>query len=647
MKLTQDWQFGKKRMSLDMLMQRRLQPYSMQEAKLRLLPALRSLIQLHARGEAHGSIYPANIFVDEYGYFNLGKQHKKAAVNQLAPYLPLEQYAGEEQRTYSDVYALGAVLFFLVTHKEPDTVLARLQNDTLSARLSGVPFVSEQDRAVLLAAMAMKKEERLHDVGALINAMGLINELVQPMQENQVQPIQVNRGQFEVNQLELLQAPQVELELSKVPQVKPVQTEQSRPDAPQMRRVRRPISRSAVLITCAVLLLGAFGTVWMISGISYRQAAAYVEDGDYAAARTAITGTVVTYPDAKTFSYYINSGYFLELGYYDEAKERFSSLGDYRNAKEMALECDYQKALATLEQDDYNAAKKAFEALGGYSDAKNMALECEYRRASDLLKEKEYDQARRVFEKLADSGYRDADQMLMEANYQKAMDIYQKFVNANPNQRYEIKIKPALDLLYSIRGYSDADQKIILFENAIYHEAVSRFDKVVEFFQEGYTDAELLGASALYESYLISAQYYFSLVPLLGESERYSEVCKILSDITMDWQEQGEELMKFWQFEPARKIILCDMLINYFLVGSWKGDGRYFKVRIDDDGFNFDDNFIIVYESGYHVDIEDFVYSVGNDKRGWKKVARLSFTDIDTMNAYLFSSNKTYTLHRQ
>ena len=383
----------------------------------------------------------------------------------------------------------------------------------------------------------------------------------------------------------------------------------------------------------------------MISGINYRQAADYVKSGDYTAARTSIAGTVVIYPDAKTFSYYINSGYFLELGYYDEAKDRFLSLKDYRDAKDMVLECEYQKALSTLDAGKYVAAKEAFEALGEYSDAKNMALECDYRTASDLLKKKEYDRARHMFEKLADSDYRDADQMLMEANYQKAVDIYQQFIKATPNQRYKIKIKVALDLLHSIKGYSDADQKIVLFENVIYQEAVIRFDKVVEFFE---SDADLLlGADGLYDSYLISVQDYFSLVPQLGESERYSEVCRIISDGTLDWQETSKELIRFWQFEPARKIILSDNLVNYFLVGSWKGDGRYFKVSLDDDGFLFSDDFIAIYESGYHASIDDLIYSVGNDKRGWKKVSRLSFADIDTMHAYLYSSNKTYTLHRQ
>ena len=44
--------------------------------------------------------------------------------------------------------------------------------------------------------------------------------------------------------------------------------------------------------------------------------------------------------------------------------------------------------------------------------------------------------------------------------------------------------------------------------------------------------------------------------------------------------------------------------------------------------------------------IEDLVYSVGNDERGWTKVARFSFTDKNTMIAYVFADGKNYTLKR-
>ncbi len=615
--------FRKKPISLDVLMQRRLQPYSMEEAKQKLQPIINNLVPLHIRGEVHGSIYPANIVVDQFGNLALGRPHKQSGVNrQTAPYVSMEQYAADGTAgTYSDVYALGAVLYYLITRKEPDTVLVRLQNDTLQASLDA-SFITERERAALLTALALKKEERLHDVGAFSNALRIQSQPLMPVQNQPLMPAQ--------NQPSI-----------------PAPMGPAQAHYPRRHRVRGNISRPAVLITCGVLLFGVLGTIWMINGIRYRQAISYLDQENYADARNSISGTLMMYQDTAELAYYINSAYFLELGYYDEAKERFVSLGDYRNAKEMAQECDYRKALATLETGDYAAAKKAFEVLGDYSDAKNMALECEYQRASDFLKEEQYDAARRIFEELAGANYRDANDMAKETIYQKAMGIYERFIKADPEDRYDIRIDVAKDLLYSIYGYSDAGQMTIWVDNVIYQEGVLWFDKIVELHQDGYPNSDLPGADDLYESYLTKAQYYFWLSPVMEDSNRYIEVCTLLADGTIDWPETSKRLTRFLQFEPAKEIILCDSLINYFLIGSWKGDGRYFKVKTDDDGYLFSDNFITIYESGYHVIIEDLEYSVGNDKRGWKKVVRFSFTDSNTMEAYLFSNGKTYTLKRQ
>lgn len=614
--------FRKKPLSLDVLMQKRLQPYSMEEAKQKLQPIVNSLVPPHIRGEAHGSIYPANIFVDQFGNLTLGKPHKQSGVNrQMAPYISMEQYAVDGTvGTYSDVYALGAVLYYLITRREPETVLARLQNDTLQASLDE-SFVTEEERAVLLTALALKREERPHDAGAFSHALQIQNQMSIPFQN------------------------QTSISFRNQPPT-PVPMDPAQAYYPRRNRVRGNISRPAVLITCGVLLVGIFGTIWMVNGIRYRQAIRYLDQENYAAARDSITGTLMMYQDTKELAYYINSAYFLELGYYDEAKERFVSLDDYRNAKEMAQECDYQKALAVLETGDYADAKKAFEALGDYSDARNMALECEYQRASDLLKEKQYDGARRVFEKLADSNYRDASDMAKESIYQKAVDIYERFIKADPEDRYDIRIDVAKDLLYSIYGYSDANKMVVLVDNAVYEEGVRWFDKIVELHQDGYPNSDLPGADGLYESYLTKAQYYFLHSPVMEDSNRYIEVCTLLADSTIDWAETSRQLTRFWQFKPAQKIILCDSFIFYFLVGSWKGDGRYFNVKIRDDDFSVTDDFGYFYGT-YSCVIEDLVYSIEYGSRGWIDIVRFSFPGKDTMEAYVFSNGKTYTLKRQ
>ncbi len=595
----------RQQLTLETLMQRRLQGYPFEEAFAKLLPVMQALLPLHVRGEAHGGIYPTNLFIDAYGNLTLGKPQKKSIADQQnAPYRSMEQYtAGENPGTYSDVYALACVLFYLLTRKRPDDVLERLQNDTMGDTLRGcMPEEEERALAALLTALALKKEDRLHDVGAFVNALGKRDALHLPL------PKAAGRPAFE------------------------------------RRPTTRGIGRRAVLIGCAVVLLAGIGVLWMLNEKGYRTTLAYVEDGDYTAARDAITETFVFYKDAKELAYYVNSGYFLALGYYDEAKDRFASMGGYRDADAMAQECEYQKALSVLNSGDYEAAKKAFETLGSYSDAKNMVLECDYRNAQDLLKEKQYDQARRLFEKL--SGYRDAINMAQESKYQKALGLYQRFINATRKERTDID--NALKQFRSLSGYSNADDMVTKVEDAIYKEGVRSLDKAAGMLEDIFKNSDALGMDGVYNATVTDARYYFWLLPSDKEqTETYREICDILWKAD-PWKGTCEKLSAYWEIEQVQRMLQSDALISYFLIGSWKGNGHYLKMKYSDkDGFVLEDDFADVYVSGYQFDITSLIYSVGNDKRGWREVGMLYFTDSDTMQIYVFKNKEIYTLKRQ
>ena len=594
----------RRRLTVETLMQRRLQGYSFEEAFAKLLPVMQALVPLHVRGEAHGGICPANLFVDAYGNFTLGKPQKKhAADQQNAPYRSMEQYtAGENPGTYSDVYALACTLFYLLTRKPPDTVLGRLQNDTIGDTLRGcMPEEEERALAALLTALALKKEDRLHDVGAFANALGMRDALHMPLPKA--------AGKTTV-----------------------------------LERPAKEISRRAVLIGCAAVLLCGIGVLWILNEKGYRATLAYVEDGDYTAARDAITETFVFYKDAKELAYYVNSGYFLALGYYDEAKDRFDSMEGYRDAAAMAQECEYQKAISVLNSGDYAAAKKAFESLDSYSDAKNMALECDYRNAQDLLKGKQYDQARRLFEKLP--GYRDAVNMAQESKYQKALGLYQRFINATRKERADID--NALKQFRSLSGYSNADDMVTKVEDAIYKEGVRSLDKAADMLESLFNNTDALGIDGIYNATVTDAQYYFWLLPSDKEqTETYREICDILWKAA-PWKETCEKLSAYWEIEQVQRMLQSDALINYFLIGSWKGNGHYFKMKYNaKDGFELEDDFADVYVSGYQFGITSLIYSVGNDRRGWREVGMLYFTDSDTMQIYVFKNKEIYTLKRQ
>lgn len=119
----------------------------------------------------------------------------------------------------------------------------------------------------------------------------------------------------------------------------------------------------------------------------------------------------------------------LSSGRYDEARQAFLSLGNYKDAPEMELEAKYQQADALLSDGDYEEAIRYFKAVGDYKDAadcledaQNRMLEEKYETAMRYINEAKYDQAHALFEELGN--YKDSKQQLSNAAYLKAEMLY-------------------------------------------------------------------------------------------------------------------------------------------------------------------------------------------------------------------------------
>lgn len=105
-----------------------------------LVPLLEGLGVVHSAGFLHRDIKPGNIFMREDGspvLLDFGSARHTGGSELTAivtpGYAPLEQYfTAGKQGPWSDLYALGGVLYWLVTGNKPVEAAARVRNDPMT-----------------------------------------------------------------------------------------------------------------------------------------------------------------------------------------------------------------------------------------------------------------------------------------------------------------------------------------------------------------------------------------------------------------------------------------------------------------------------------------------------------------------------------
>jgi serine/threonine protein kinase len=110
-------------------------------------PLLEGLAAVHAAGFLHRDIKPENIFLRadgrpvliDFGAARYALGGTRSLTSILTPgFAPLEQYAGEgKQGPWTDIYAMGGVLFRAVTNSNPPDAVSRLRGDSVNTGLAG------------------------------------------------------------------------------------------------------------------------------------------------------------------------------------------------------------------------------------------------------------------------------------------------------------------------------------------------------------------------------------------------------------------------------------------------------------------------------------------------------------------------------
>ena len=89
-----------------------------------------------------------------------------------------------------------------------------------------------------------------------------------------------------------------------------------------------------------------------------------------------------------------------EMYRYDDAIEKFTSLGDFADSKDFRLKSIYGYAFSLLNSNDPEKAAELFESLGNYNDSAEKLLEAKYKSGEKKYRDGKYIEAADIFHSL-------------------------------------------------------------------------------------------------------------------------------------------------------------------------------------------------------------------------------------------------------
>ena len=152
--------------------------FEFSEALDLLEPVMLALDEVHKKGLIHRDISPSNIMVLNNGkvkVLDFGSARLQNTSGELSlsvmlkpGYAPMEQYSTHgEQGSWTDVYAMSATIYRLITGKTPPTSTDRLMEDTLEPPSKlGVKITPAQEEA-LLHGLALRPADRTRTMAEL------------------------------------------------------------------------------------------------------------------------------------------------------------------------------------------------------------------------------------------------------------------------------------------------------------------------------------------------------------------------------------------------------------------------------------------------------------------------------------------------
>jgi serine/threonine protein kinase len=144
---------------------------------------------IHEMGIIHHDIKPANILItpeNQVYILDFGaardlmySQHKQYFDFLTESYAPPEQYDRHTARgPYTDIYALGATLYYILSGIKPISAEERLRGAYLQQPADFNPKVSQQLSSAVMLALQLKPEDRFQTVHEFRSALNILQSII-------------------------------------------------------------------------------------------------------------------------------------------------------------------------------------------------------------------------------------------------------------------------------------------------------------------------------------------------------------------------------------------------------------------------------------------------------------------------------------
>ena len=154
-----------------------------EKAEYIILTVLHTLNEIHKKNVLHRDIAPDNIFITNEGVIKLidfgAAKHAAAQANMNAEillkegYAPLEQYRRDtRQGTYTDIYAVAALFYRMLTGKKPPSARSRFKQDTLRSLSEMGVQAPEYAEMAIMTSLNLQPQHRIQTAYEFMEALG-------------------------------------------------------------------------------------------------------------------------------------------------------------------------------------------------------------------------------------------------------------------------------------------------------------------------------------------------------------------------------------------------------------------------------------------------------------------------------------------